>query len=82
MPTLTLTRRRRRKAEGSRVQTKTRESTDLEILRLKAETNRLEVAAYLALANLERIEQDVRSLVKDLRGGLVPPSSGDRDVEE
>lgn len=57
-------------------------STDLDILRLKAETNRIEVAAYLALQQLEQIERDVRALVRDLKARPVLPSSDGSSPEE
>lgn len=46
---------------------------DVEILRLKAETNRLEIAAYLALSELESLQANMDVLVKDLKAGYVVP---------
>lgn len=60
----------------------TRQSNDLDILRLKAETNRLEIAAYLALSELEQIEASMRSLVQDLKDHSVVPSDGDARKSE
>lgn len=53
-------------------------SHDLEIIRLRIETNRLEVEAHLTLQQLSQHEAAMRSVVNDLKDGVVVPFSSDR----
>lgn len=44
-----------------------RSGPDLEVIMLKAETNRLEIETYLALSQLETHEAAMQGLVQDLK---------------